>query len=458
MAADGTGGGSSQPAAWRGTVRLRMTLAAVFVVGLALGMGALALVTGLRSALTADVRAAARVQAAQVAGTLAPDRPVVTPTVGVADEELVQVLDAGGDVVAASANVAGRPAVAHLAPGESARVTTPVDEDAFVAVAVAARTPDGPVTVIVARALADVLESTQAATRLLAIGIPVLLALVAVGTWTLVGRALAPVEAVRRQVDGISGGELHHRVPQPAGADEIARLAATMNRMLDRLEHAQLGQRRFISDASHELRSPVAAIRQHAEVALAHPDRTTLAELAGTVLAEDLRVQRLVEDLLLLARADEHTLLLRRRAVDLDDLVLDEARRLRAGTPLQVDTSAVSAGRVVGDEAGLRRLLRNLGDNAARHARGRIALRLADGDGTVVLTVEDDGPGIPEAERGRVLERFVRLADARARDDGGSGLGLAIVAELAAAHSGSVAVTSGALGGARVDVRLPGGG
>ena len=140
-----------------------------------------------------------------------------------------------------------------------------------------------------------------------------------------VGRALAPVEAIRAEVDAISAAALHRRVPDPPADDEIARLARTMNRMLDRLEQAQARQRRFVSDASHELRSPVASIRQHAEVALAHPDRTTTAELAETVLAEDLRLQRLVEDLLLLTRADEHTLALRRRPVDLDDLVFDEA-------------------------------------------------------------------------------------------------------------------------------------
>ena len=228
-----------------------------------------------------------------------------------------------------------------------------------------------------------------------------------------------------------------------------------MNRMLGRLEQAQVRQRRLVSDASHELRSPVAAIRQHAEVALAYPDRTTVGELAGTVLAEDLRLQRLAEDLLLLTRADEHTLALRRRPVDLDDLVFEEARRLRAATGLRVDTTAVSAGRVDGDAAGLRRVLRNLGDNAARHTAGRLALSLAERDGLVLLGVEDDGPGIPEADRERVFERFVRLDDARARDDGGSGLGLAIVAELVAAHGGTVSIDASSLGGARVEVVLP---
>jgi len=274
-------------------------------------------------------------------------------------------------------------------------------------------------------------------------------------TWVVVGRALGPVEAIRTEVDGISAAELHRRVPDPPGSDEIARLARTMNRMLGRLERAQVRQRRFVSDASHELRSPVASIRQHAEVALAHPDRTTTGELAETVLAEGLRVQHLVEDLLLLARADEHTLRLQRRPVDLDDLVFDEARRLREVTDLRVDTTAVSAGRVVGDSAELRRMLRNLGDNAARHTRGRISFALAEHNGVVLLAVDDDGPGIPAADRERVLERFVRLDDARARDAGGSGLGLAIVAELVAAHGGTLAIADSSLGGARVELNFP---
>jgi signal transduction histidine kinase len=274
-------------------------------------------------------------------------------------------------------------------------------------------------------------------------------------TWLLVGRALAPVEAIRAEVDAISGDALHRRVPDPPAGDEIGRLARTMNRMLGRLEQAQARQRRLVADASHELRSPVATIRQHAEVALAHPDRTTTTELAATVLAEDLRLQRLAEDLLLLTRADEHTLALRRRPVDLDDLVFDEARRVRGATGLGVDTTSVSAGRVEGDPAGLRRVLRNLGDNAARAAGGHLAFSVVEDDGVVRLTVDDDGHGIPEADRERVFERFVRLDDARARDDGGSGLGLAIVAELIAAHGGAVAITSSPLGGARVEVTLP---
>jgi signal transduction histidine kinase len=228
-----------------------------------------------------------------------------------------------------------------------------------------------------------------------------------------------------------------------------------MNQMLGRLEKAQASQRRFVSDASHELRSPVTSIRQHAEVALAHPGSTSVQALAQTVLAENLRVQRLVDDLLLLAKVDEYILQLRRQPIDLDDLVFDEAGRLRATGSLRIDTTRVSAGRVAGDLSGLRRVLRNLSDNAAGHARTRVEFALSERDDAVVFTIDDDGPGIPENERQRVFERFVRLDDARARHDGGTGLGLAIVAELVSAHGGTVTITDSGLGGARVEVILP---
>jgi signal transduction histidine kinase len=448
-----------------GSVRVRTTVAAVAVVGVAMVVGAVVMVVVLRSTLTREVRAAARLRAEDVAAVLAAGAGSGaagpgTLAVDDADEQLIQVLDGGGRVVAASTNAEGRPPVARLRPGSSAEVEVPaggpMDESGeFLAVATGADTPRGQRTVLVARSTEAVDEAVAAVGGLLAVGLPLLLAVVAVTTWVVVGRALAPVEAMRAEVDEISAAALHRRVPDPPADDEIGRLARTMNRMLGRLEQAQARQRRLVADASHELRSPVATIRQHAEVALAHPGRTTTSELASTVLAEDLRLQRLTEDLLLLTRADEQSLALRRRPVDLDDLVFEEAKRLREATGLRVDTSAVSAGRVAGDAAGLRRVLRNLGDNASRHARERLALSVAERDATVVLAVEDDGSGIPEADRERVFERFVRLDGARARDDGGSGLGLAIVAELVAAHGGTVVAAAGPLGGARVEVTLP---
>jgi len=439
------------------SVRVRTTFAAVGVVGLALVAGAVGLVLVLRTTLTNEVRTAARHRADDVAVALAASDGEI-PALGAADDDddvMVQVLDDDGTVLAASRDAPADRPVARLRPGTSARVRVPGEDDDFLAVARVADTSAGPLVVLVARTLEDVTESTGVVIRLLVPGIPALLLVVGATTWRITGRALAPVEAIRDEVEGISAAELHRRVPVPAGSDEIARLAVTMNSMLDRLEAAAARQRRFIADASHELRSPVAAIRQHAEVARAHPDRTSTDELAGTVVEEILRLQGLVDDLLLLVRADEHGLVLRARPVDVDDLVFEEAARLRDSSGLQVDTRAVSAGRVAGDPAALRRVVRNLGDNAARHARGRVALSLSEDGGTVRLAVEDDGEGVPGPERERVFERFVRLDEARARDGGGAGLGLAIVRDVVAAHGGTAHITAGGLGGARVEVRLP---
>ncbi len=435
------------------TIRAITTAVATIVVAIALAIGAAALITALRRTMVDELAEAARAQAGDVVRQLEAGQPPVLEVAG-ADEQLIQVMTPAGAVVSASPNMAGRPAVVRLAPGQSAQVVTPLDDDEFVAVAEGAQTSDGLRIVIVARALVDVLDTTTVVTRLLIIGLPLLVAVVALTTWFAVGRALAPVEAIRREVDEISAVQLHRRVPQPKRDDEIARLAATMNRMLERLESARNSQRRFVSDASHELRSPITVIRQHAEVALAHPDRVAAAELAEVVLAEQRRMQRLVEDLLLLARADEHVSLAR-KAVDLDDLAFEEGHRLRSTTSKRVDTSGVSAARVQGDADALRTMFRNVGENAARHASSRVDITLVERGGEVVLTVDDDGPGIPESERVRVLQRFVRLDEARSRDVGGSGLGLSIVDEVVRAHGGSVSIEPSPLGGARIQITLP---
>lgn len=398
-------------------VRLRATLIAVLAVALALVAGGTALVLGLRAELGNDVRDAARARAQEVARVIEAGRGVPAPTVADPGEEFLQVVDAAGKVVAASTNVEGQPALVRLEPGRSAWVQTPLDEDRFLVVAVGAQDGDRGLVVLDGRAPAGVAEAASTVTRLLLIGLPVLLVLAAAATWAAVGLALR------------------------------------------RVARAEAAQRRFVSDASHELRSPVATVRQHAEVALAHPGRADAGALAATVHDEAVRMQRLVDDLLLLARADEGAPAAPRRPVDLDDLVLEELRRLRSTTGLHIDSAAVGAARVTGDEDALRRLVRNLGENAARFARTSVVFMLADtGDGRVRLVVEDDGPGIPAADRTRVFDRFVRLDESRSREAGGAGLGLAIVAEVAAAHRGTVmagAVPDG--GGARFTVTLPSG-
>ena len=437
-----------------GTVRARITAVALVVVAVSLVGAAIGMVLFLRRSLTANVRHSALLQARAVVDHLMEGDDERRIAVGDREGEFVQVLQAGR-VVGSSHNLEGRPPVANLRPRESREVTVPFEDGPFLAVAVSAATPRGHFTVVFGKTLESVAEPMSAVTGLLAVGIPLLLLVVGTTIGNVVGRALTPVEAIRSEVEGISTSELHRRVPVPTGDDEIARLAKTMNGMLARLENSQQRQRRFVSDASHELRSPVSSIRQHAEVALTHPDGTAVEELAEVVLEEDLRLQRVVEDLLLLTKIDEGTLRLRTEPVDLDDLVFEEAARLRASTQLQIDTSAVSVGRVFGDRGQLTRLLRNLTDNAARHSRGTVALSLRQDDGVAVLNVDDDGDGIPPSDRERIFQRFVRLEEARDRDSGGSGLGLAIVHAIVGAHGGDVALRTAPGAGTTVELALP---
>ena len=476
------------PTLWarRGSVRVRTTALATLVVGLTLALGGVALVLALRTSLTRSIERSVRQQAAAAAEVVETGETpaLVKGQPGGDDDTVAQILDADGRVLDSSPALRGdseeevgdadprRPLAPGLVPGRTTTIRLPGDSERFVAVAASATTRDGDQrTVVVAGTLEVVDESVGIVRSLLVLGLPLLAFVVAATTWRMVGRALVPVEAIRSTAEGVSVTDLSGRVPTPTSADEVARLAVTMNHMLDRLEDGQRRQRRFVADASHELRSPVAVLRQHAEVARAHPDRSPPGELAETVLAEALRMQGLVDDLLLLARADERSLGLRRRPLDLDDIVLDEVRRVRATTAMAVDAGGVSAGQVDGDADALRRAVRNVVDNAARHAAGHVALTLAssaplppdDGTGaepasaagTVMLAVEDDGPGVPPDQRRRVFERFVRLDDARARDGGGSGLGLAIVAEVVTAHGGTVEITHAALGGARIEITLP---
>jgi signal transduction histidine kinase len=446
-----------------GSIRVRTTAAAVLVVGLALALAGIAMVTLLERSLRQNVRTGAMLRAEEIAEELASRVP--TDELGLGgpkeDEEFVQVVDADGHVVIASSNVAGRPAVVAIAPGETRAIEprTPPDvepfDDPFLTVAGSAVGTGEPLTVIVGRNLEDTVEARRALVRVLAVAMPLLLVVVGVVTWRVAARALSPVDAIRAEVDAISSRDLHRRVSDPPGDDELSRLAATMNRMLERLEAGRIRERSFVSDASHELRSPVATIRQYAEVALSHPKQTDTRELAEIVLEEDARLQRLVEDLLLLTKIDEGTLSPPTEVIDLDDLMLEEAARLRGASNLRIDTRGVAPGRVLGDRAQLERMIRNLTDNAARHARTTIALSLRERDGEVVLHVDDDGTGVDESERERIFDRFVRLDEARDRDSGGSGLGLAIVREMATFHGGTVDVVPSRLGGTGFEVCFP---
>ncbi|WP_165069469.1 ATP-binding protein [Marisediminicola senii] len=442
---------TAQRSGRRLSLRARITLAATAIVGITLIAGAVLFGMLLRFALVDQLATAVESDAEQYAALASAS---ALPADLDLDDGFVQVLDGSGRVVAASDDIEGIGALI-VQDDDTWTIELPGESDDYL---VSAADVDGGsrTTVIAGRSLEAVDDTTDTVAQLLVGAVPVLIGVVALTTWVVVRRALTPVALMTGEVASITESNLDKRVADPGGSDEIARLATTMNSMLGRLEVAQQSQRQFISDASHELKSPLASLRQYAEVARLHPERVSADELSDAVLDEGARLERLVQGMLLLAKADESSLPRRATTVDLDDIVLREARRLRDSTSLAVDTTAVGAARVVGDAQLLGQLVRNLVDNAARHARSRVALTLTATEASGVLfAVDDDGDGVAERERERVFERFVRLDDARARDSGGSGLGLAIVRELVRAHGGTVAATSGALGGARFEVRVP---
>ena len=298
-------------------------------------------------------------------------------------------------------------------------------------------------------------------------GVPAAVLLVAAVAYLATRRALRPVEAIRARTAAVTAADPRERVRVPDTGDEIARLAATINTTLQRLDDAAQAQRRFVADAAHELRSPISSLLTTVEVAEAYPDRADWPETVATTAEQARRIQDLAEDLLLLARMDatvpaDGAL----RTVDLAELARGATATAATARPgadpaerhVSVTCHTDAEVLVHGDRGGLERVLRNLTDNARRHARGRVAVRVyATGD-AAIIEVEDDGPGIPVADRERIFERFTRLDDARARESGGFGLGLAIVRDIVERHHGTVEVadTAGGPGtGARFTVRIP---
>ncbi|WP_432540580.1 sensor histidine kinase [Kineococcus sp. SYSU DK002] len=461
----------------RAGVRVRSTVAATALMGVLLLAGSGLGLVLLRSALLAVDAESGGVQARLVRLSVTaealggrPDAALRAAVGADADRgSHVQVLAQDGSVVVASAALAGRGALTSLRPATSELVRETVDLPQLGrpgpwVVSVAGASVEGRrFWVVAAESTADAQRVLGVAAAALGVGSAVVVASVALLTWTFVGRSLRPVEAIRSTVQGISSRGLDGRVPVPAGEDEVARLAVTMNGMLARLEAAQRAQRRFVADASHELRSPVATLSAAAQVwSRAGGVDRGFTELVGS---ESARLEALVGDLLLLARADEGRLAAGPVGeVDLDEVVEVEAARVRAVSGLPVAVSTVPV-RVLGDAAALARVVRNLVDNAVRHAGSAVELavgpEVVDGASWAVVTVADDGAGIPVADRERVLGRFVRLDDSRQRGaggpggPGGTGLGLAIVAEVVAAHAGRVVVGERAGGGASVRVLLP---
>ncbi len=446
----------------RSGVRIRAALAAVLVLAVALAVAAVAVLWLLQRSLQAAADDAAGSRASQLTAHLSTDTlSEIDPSMLATDGHttLIQVLDTAGRVVLSSPGAPNAPLVTTRgAPGVQRKLgrlgNTAFGGDYRVTVE-GVNGVHGAYTVVVGVAQDPIDATVTTVATLLAVGFP-LIALIGGGaTYALVGRSLRPVERMRAQVSAISTADLSERVAVPAPRDEISRLAQTMNLMLTRLEAGHAAQRRFVGDASHELRSPLATLTTALELAVTRPGVLGPAVVQHTLLPEAQRMRHLVEDLLLLARADERGVPLQVSDVDLDDVLDAERRRLQSAGTTQVICTADPV-RVRGDAIRLGKVVRNLTDNAARHARSTVWLGAAiHGSAEAVIVVSDDGPGVPENERERIFERFVRLDTDRARNAGGSGLGLAIVKEIVAAHGGSVVVEEASGGGARFVVRLP---
>ncbi|MGA5292147.1 ATP-binding protein [Streptomyces pseudogriseolus] len=472
-----------------GSVRSRATLGATLVVAVALVAAGAAVLLSLRANLTGEAGTRAERSAQAVASELAARTPLDKLSGLDAEDTPVQIVDEDGVLLAASEDLerisgTGTPEVTpaparsdgdddgddgddrsgrsddddrdddSLAPGEIAQgasytngtATVDGDTEDYRFAAVEVETPDrGRLTVHAGAPLAAEHSAVGTALTSMLIGFPLLLGVVAAVTWLVTGRALRPVEGIRREMAAITASEdLRRRVPEPATHDEIARLARTTNATLAALESSVERQRRFVADASHELRSPIASLRTQLEVAAAHPE---LLDVDGAV-EDTVRLQNLAADLLLLARLDAGERPAGTR-VDLAAL----AREAAAGREsVTVDAEAVE---VYGSRGQLGRVLANLLDNAQRHARERITVSVRREGDQAVVGVADDGDGVADADRERIFERFVRLDAARSRDEGGAGLGLAIARDVAVRHGGTLTAGAAPAGGALFELRLP---
>ncbi|MFB7227759.1 sensor histidine kinase [Streptomyces fimicarius] len=483
------------------SVRARAALGATLVVAVALVAAGLAVLLVLRANLIDQADLQAEVAAREAAGQLATGTPYEDVELDDEEDHPVQVTDEEDRVVIVSKDLravtgTGASGVTPVPSASAGATPSPGDDDDgdddadddgdgdddpgrpgrgevssddpdfsdgtatvgrttadYRFAAVEATTPDGvTLTVYAGAPLAAEQEAVNTVRGAMLTGLPLLLVVVAGVTWLVTRRALRPVEGIRREMAAITASEdLARRVPEPGSRDEIAALARTTNETLTVLEASVERQRRFVADASHELRSPIASLRTQLEVAEAHPE---LLDLPGAV-ADTVRLQMLAADLLLLARLDAGEKP-GSATVELGALVREEvSQRTGDRIPVAVEVPEGGAFEVNGSRGQLSRVIGNLLDNAQRHADASVAVSVAaDGRG-VRVEVRDDGAGVPEEERERIFERFVRLDDARSRDDGGAGLGLAIARDVASRHGGTLTVHRAAEGGAAFRLWLP---
>ena len=444
------------------SLRARMVISAVTAAALLVAACGLVVVLVVRAEMVDAADDVAETRAEEVAALAR--MGALPPRLGEAEEmeTAVQVV-AGDEVISATVGARDRDFFAGVplqAPGQDVvvkRETLPVDDEGpFQVTALGTETPSGAATVYVAIDIEDVDDFVGELMKVGGAAVLVLMVTVGFLFWLVVGRTLAPIDEIRRRADAITDHhQLDQRIPEPASQDELGRLTRTINAMLGRLEASALKQEQFVADAAHALRSPLASTWTRLETTLAArgtgPDYEAVLR---EVLAENLRLSSLADRLLLLARSDASALRLRAVPVDLDDVVREVVAGFRP-TSLRLTARIETPAQVSGEPSLLEQVLRNLVENALRHARTSVEVVLTTQSSNAVLMVDDDGPGIPTAERQQAFERFVRLDDARRRDQGGAGLGLAIVGQIVRSHGGTVDVDEAPGGGARFRVLLP---
>ena len=424
----------------RRSVRTRVVLSAAVPLAVALVIGTVAVAAVFAHGRVGELDRQTRAESDVLTGLVASgQRPSVLP-LPLDSVLLAQVLDADGTVLSAS------PSASRVQPlaGAADRAGVRTDERGSYAgaplrVRTVVSTVDGHrYVVVVAAPLGDVRRAVHALLVVLVLVVPLLLLATTTVIWSVAGRALQPVESLRLATVALlrrPTGDVE-LLAVPPSDDEIARLGHTFNELLSAMGHLLATQKAFVADAAHELRSPLTSLLVHLEVAAAHPGAVDLPELLADLQAEAGRLSALTEDLLLLARLDDAPPVA--GPIDLR-LVLG-----LEGPPL----------RVIGEAAALKRLMDNVTGNARRYAQD-VRLTVSETADHVLVDVDDDGPGIPAADRERVFGRWVRLDGARARGDGGSGLGLSLAREIARAHGGELIVQDSPLGGARLHLTLP---
>lgn len=380
--------------------------------------------------------------------------------------------DADGDRTAEGSR-AGSPALSLIAaaaratkasasPALSLRASEVLGvEGPFLAMEREATSPThGSVTIVALTSIAPAVATGRGAALLLAAVFALLLVVVALFSWHMTERTLRPVERMRQSAEAITASDLSRRVSVPDGDRDLSRLARTFNDLLARVEAAMDAQRRFVSDASHELKGPVAATKVMLETARAHPEAVDPSTLLSDLANENEQLQGIVADLLALARQDEGRLQVNLAPLDLCDLIYEEVSSLERRSAVSLDVSGVEPLVCTGDAQLLGQALRNLLENAVRYAHSHVAVTCHEALGStgrlIRISVSDDGPGIAPADRERVFGRFVRLGKDRGRATGGTGLGLAVVQGIVERHGGRVYFSDPEIGGATAVMELVG--